>query len=237
MKKPWLSTSALSIFRDCPRCFWQDKNAKVPRPRGIMSSLPNGLDLLIKDYHDAHRLAGTLPPELKGKIPGKLYPDIIKLTKMRHWKTGLSADLGFAIIGGALDDLLMEVFYSPYDYKTKGSSPGEGYAEKYYEPQGDHYSLLFKENNMPPSGKAVFAFYSPLSIQGLNEVSVSIPFEVKVVIIESSAERGRELVAKAAECLAGSLPPPSEKCEYCALIKIRNNVDESPAGLLEEIPI
>ena len=58
-----LSASSLSVFKDCKRCFYLDKKMKAPRPRGIFSSLPGGIDGLLKKRLDEYR--GRLSPDLE----------------------------------------------------------------------------------------------------------------------------------------------------------------------------
>ncbi|MBI2451695.1 hypothetical protein HYV50_01290 [Candidatus Pacearchaeota archaeon] len=59
-----LSPSALSLFEDCPRCFWLDKHKVWKRPEGIMGSLMNGMDKVLKIHFDRFRDKGILPPEI-----------------------------------------------------------------------------------------------------------------------------------------------------------------------------
>jgi len=123
-RKIYLSPSALNLFLDCPRCFWQEKNLGIKRPRGIFPSLPGGMDLVIKKYFDLYRKKGMLPPELEGKVEGKLYPEMDILERWRSWKhTNLKYEdeSSGAVLSGALDDCLLDKgFYIPLDYKTRG---------------------------------------------------------------------------------------------------------------------
>jgi len=54
-------TTGLSLFKECPRCFWLHFNKNVHRPRGIFPSLPSGMDLVIKNYFDRYRSMGQAP--------------------------------------------------------------------------------------------------------------------------------------------------------------------------------
>lgn len=60
---------------ECPRCFWLQFNKNIHRPRGIFSSLPGGMDGVIKKYYDSYRKQGKLPPEVEGKLTDKLLAD------------------------------------------------------------------------------------------------------------------------------------------------------------------
>ena len=82
-----LSYSALGIFKDCSRCFWLDRNKKLTRPRGIFSSMPGGVDGIIKEQLEKYR--GQLPPYMAGfpQLDGfQLYTGA-DLKFMRNWKT------------------------------------------------------------------------------------------------------------------------------------------------------
>ena len=67
-----LSPSRLNLFLECPLCFWLEHQG-IHRPRGIFPSLPSGMDLAIKKYFDIFREKNELPPEIDGKVVGKLF--------------------------------------------------------------------------------------------------------------------------------------------------------------------
>jgi len=82
MKPIKLSPSKLNEFNACSRCFYDAYTLGIKKPRGIFPSLPGGLDRVLKVYFDKFR--GTLPPELKGKLPGALMTDMEKMNKWRN---------------------------------------------------------------------------------------------------------------------------------------------------------
>lgn len=43
-----LSPSTISLFMECPRCFWLQFNKNIHRSRDIFPSLPGGMDGVIK---------------------------------------------------------------------------------------------------------------------------------------------------------------------------------------------
>src|SRR4030042_2027754 len=148
-----LSPSTLNLFADCTRCFWLHINRRIHRPSGPFPSLPGGMDVVLKTYYDKYRLTGKLPPEIDGKVEGKLYPDLVKINKWRNWRTGLEYfdKQKNARLVGALDDLLVAGNkYAPLDYKTRGRKINES-SHTYYQLQLDLYSLLLKANNLIPA--------------------------------------------------------------------------------------
>lgn len=228
MKKLQLSPSGIALFKDCPRCFWLDKNERKPRPRGIFPSLPGGIDLILKTHYDTYRMKGELPPEIRSQLQGSLFRDLVQLNQWRNWRTGLSAETDLALVVGALDDLFLTTdgLHCPYDFKTKGSLPKSGDSEKYYGHQMDIYDLMLNHHGMKTSGKAHLAYYSPKEVideeDSENPPMAPIDFHCTVVTIETSASRGMELINAAAKCLGEAMPAPGPSCEYCAFAASRN---------------
>jgi len=167
---------------------------------------------VLKSYYDKYRLVGKLPPELNGKIEGKLYPDLVKMNKWRNWRTGLEYfdKKRNAKLVGALDDLLLiGNKYAPLDYKTRGGVVKEN-SHTYYQLQLDLYSLLLKENGLPPADFGYLVFYSPNKVEsgGLTH------FTVEPVKVETNAEAGRTVLEKAIDLLKRGTPPHHSSCEY-----------------------
>jgi len=222
--KKWirLSPSTVSLFRECPRCFWLALNQKIYRPRGIFPSLPGGMDLVIKTYFDGYRKRGAMPPEIAGKVRGKLFEDLGTLEQWRNWKLGLRYEdkESGGILSGALDDCLVDgdpngsgsgqALYMPLDYKTRGGDLRGG-EEKYYQHQLDIYTLMLKENGLAVAGVAYLLYYIPkeVSEDGMVHFDV-IPHEVK-----TDPEMARATLRNAVACLRGPKPEKHARCEYC----------------------
>ena len=222
MKEIKLSPSSLNLFLECPRCFWLQINEGIHRPRGIFPSLPGGMDGVIKIYFDKYREKDKLPPEIEGKIKGKLVRDQELLKKWRNWRTGLEyKDNGTgATLFGALDDCLEDSGkYLPLDYKTRGSAPREGDSEKYYGNQIDCYALLLEENGYPVGEFGYLIYYYPKEVKE-NGVVV---FDIKPIELKIDPERARKTIWDAIKLLSGPIPPHHSECEYC--IWGRNNGD------------
>lgn len=224
-QKVQLSPAAVGLYRDCPRCFWLDKNRRLARPRGVFPSLPGGMDRILKSHYDVFRAAGTIPQEIVGKVEGHLYPDQAQLNRWRNWRTGLKAETNVAVVVGALDDLLVTPLghYSPLDYKTRGAAPKDGGSEQYYGHQLDLYSLLLRDNGLPPSGEAHLAYYFPAAVGKENEPGTAhVAFDCDVVTLQVSPERAALLVNEAADCARNTTPPPpAAGCDYCAFARSR----------------
>ncbi len=210
-----LSPSSLSIFLQCPRCFWLDRVKLIKRPRGIFPSLPGGMDRVIKTYFDGFRSKKALPPELRSReFPGiRLFEDQARLDLWRNWKTGpVFQDEDGSILTGALDDLLVhDGLYVPFDYKTKGSTTTQDEATRYYQNQLDCYALLLDKNGMKTADYACLLYFSPLSAGEGGRLQ----FEVQPIKIGVDPGRALAVFHKAVALLKKSAMPPCGACEYC----------------------
>lgn len=212
-KKHFISPSALGIFKDCPRCFYLDRNMKIIRPRGIFPSLPGGVDAVMKSYHDDMRATG-------GVVDGvNLFKDQGNLALWRNWRTGMKIETPDYVFVGAIDDLAIESdgTFSPYDFKSKGSEPEEDYPAKYYQTQMDSYALMLEHHGMRPSGKAYFRFVWPIYDQTRPD---GISFGAKTLTLATDKKRAIDLLSNAVACLSSSkIPESGENCEHCLWVK------------------
>lgn len=208
-------TTGLSLFKECPRCFWLHYNEGVRRPDTVFPSLPGGMDRIIKDYFDSFRKKNELPPELADKVDGKLMPDQELLDKWRNWRQGLSfedKDLG-AILTGALDECLSEgEYYIPLDYKTRGAAPKEGQSEVYYQTQLDSYCFLLEKNGYKTKNYAYLVYYFPDSVTEKHLVK----FNTEVVRVETDPDRVYKIFSDAVKVLKGPIPEKHTECGFCA---------------------
>lgn len=229
-----LSYSSLSILKDCRRCFYADRKLKMPRPRGIFSSLPTGIDGLLKEQLEAYR--GSLPPVLRAfpALDGfQLYAGS-DLAKMRNWKTNpfRMEDAAGNIVVGALDDLLFNPETQEYaflDYKTKGSAPDQAYCEKYYQTQLDIYARFLECGKRKIADFGVLFYFWPEA--GRKETKEIHPEEVivfksKPFFLTPNPANAEILFKEAVECLEGDLPRSSSTCEYCNFIRERQLIEK-----------
>src|SRR3989344_4933328 len=87
-----VSPSKIGELLECPRCLWLFYREGLARPDGIFPSLPGGMDGILKAYFDKYRDTGKLPPEIAGKVEGKLFTDAEQLNQWRSRFGGLMAD-------------------------------------------------------------------------------------------------------------------------------------------------
>jgi hypothetical protein len=192
---------------------------KIRRPEGTVSSLPIGMDSVIKRYFNKYRDKGVLPPFLEGLIQGKL----------ARIPLGLSYSIPEAdlIINGRLDECieLADKIYVPLDHKTRGSLPAdEKYSYTYYQNQMSTYSLLLREYGLKIRNEAYIVYYAP-DKENIQELHNGFSFKIVVHQIKTNPDRVLALYVKARQCINRPIPAPNSECEFCnwakKVIKVR----------------
>ncbi len=208
-----ISPSQIGLLMECPRCLWLYYRKRIERPRGIFPSLPSGVDGVLKNYFDEFRKIGKLPPEIEGKIEGKLFGDIYKLNNWRSNRIGLQAEFPELdiFLKGAIDDLLVaqDGKYILFDFKTRGY-PAKEDSREHYQNQLNLYGLLFQKNNLPPADFGYLLFFSPLKYE-----NGSFQFLNELVKMQIDYNAGYELLKKAKNILDGEIPEARSECQYC----------------------
>ena len=220
-----ISYSSLSILKDCPRCFYNDRKLKIHRPQGIKSGIPVAVDKLLKEGLEVYR--GSLPPVLKNipEIEGFQLYDGADLAKMRHWKSNplkMQDTKGNEIVG-AFDDLLFNPTTQEYaylDYKTKGKEPSVEFGEKYYQSQCDLYTRFLEVGKKKVASFGCLLFFWPVK----ND-NGGVDFKSMPVFLTPNPQAAEELFKRAIQCLESDVVPPSGvDCEYCKFVANRSLV-------------
>jgi CRISPR/Cas system-associated exonuclease Cas4 (RecB family) len=209
-----LSPSKLNLFLECPLCFWLSEKG-IRRPSGPFPSLPGGMDRAIKRYFDKYRAKGELPPEIKGKVVGKLFADTELLTIWRNARKGLSwTDENGDILFGAVDDILEDCKnLIVVDYKTYGGSEiNEEEKIAFYQNQLDCYALLLEKNGYKHPGFAYLIFFISKEFLGKGLAE----FDVKVVKVKVDSSRALKNFNAAIKLIKGKRPAKHSECTYCA---------------------
>jgi len=214
-KKIYLSPHTLNVFRECPRCFYQEVKWKVKRPRGPFPSLPNGIDAVLKTYFNIYRQSGELPPFLRSEINGHLMKDL----KETYWHQMDATTVLF----GKLDDciVLPDGRHAPFDHKTKATPPDDIHPA--YVFQMATYRFLLEGNRYPVADHAYLVYYCPVSHRDdtVTDIKDVIRFQYKILRAEHlDGEQVRQVVHDAVSCLKeDDLPASGVSCEYCAWMK------------------
>ncbi len=211
-----ISPSGISSLLECPRCLWLSVNEETKRPRGIYPSLPDGMDNVFKKYFDEYRMRGETPPEIDGKVDGRLFDDVRQLKQWRDFnfgRGGIRAQIPEydMIVAGAIDDLLVapDGRFVPFDFKTRGYPTKED-THEHYRTQLDLYALLLKRNGHEPASYGYLLFFWPQSYEmGMAN------FKTELIRMDVSPSRGMSVLKQAHDIITGPKPPAHEACEYC----------------------
>ena len=209
-----LSPSSLNLFLECPRCFWLYVKKRISRPETITSTLPRGMDGLIKKHFDKYRKMGELPPELEGKVRTKLVPQEI-IDKWRNWRTGLRYEEADVSLVGALDDCFVEEgIYTPVDYKTRGYELKDA-TVGYYQNQLNIYTFLLKNNGLNASSFAYLVFYV---LQSLSDNGLA-RFDIQLLRVDTDINKAYKIFKDATSLLKqDSSPQKSSRCSFCSWV-------------------
>ncbi len=208
-----VSPSQIGMLLQCPRCLWLHYREEGKRPEGIFPRLPSGMDGVFKVYFDFYRKRGKLPPEIDGRIEGKLFDDAKKLHVWQNNRVGLSFEFPelFLLLKGAIDDLVVtpEGMYAPFDFKTRGY-PNKEDTHHHYQTQLNLYALLFEKNNLPSANVGYLLFFWPEKYERGNTI-----FSSRLVKIMVSAREGYRILQKVHQIITGEMPLAHSECQYC----------------------
>ncbi len=228
-----LSPSTLSLFSECPRCFWLSLKKNHKRPKTPFPSLPNGIDKVLKEYFIAHAHT-KLPLEIAQLTDMSIFADLTKLTEWQNPFKGIryTNNEGHTLFGG-IDMLLKDQNGAiiVLDFKTKGSKPMPD-SEKYYIDQLSIYTWLFAQNGhtTTPFGYILFFYPEKITQNGIMEYGT----ELKRVELTTNVV---QLFNTAIACLEGDIPQASNTCEYCKWYSERKQITEQPIQTKKQLTL
>lgn len=207
-----LSPSTLSLYSDCPRCFWLHFHG-LKRPDTIFPSLPGGMDRILKQHFDRYSKKGALPPELsmlKGQV--RLFDDGGLLSDWTSSRRGLNyEDKGGNALRGAVDYILVKGSkLIVLDFKTRGFPVKEDTA-RYYQNQLDVYNFLLRKNGFETEDYSYLLFYHPHEVAKNGKIDFVTDL-VRISVYPSNAER---LFSDAIAVLEGKKPAADPECGFC----------------------
>lgn len=205
-----LSPHSLSLYVDCPRCFWLKVNRGIERPKMPTPTIMSGLDLVIKAYFDQFRGKDELPTVIAGRIPGKLSPIVPPWLSLGDPRQNVK-------LVGKLDELLEPKpgYVAPIDHKSRGKKAED--VHRAYQLQMDVYDLLLGSNNYRTLHKAWLVYYIPGQMDG-----DQFTFEVDVKEVSTDPDRARDIFASAVKVARGAEPPANSECTFCKWWDQRN---------------
>lgn len=214
-----ISPSSLGLLEECPRCFWLYVVKNIRRPGNFFSTLPNGIDLILKKRFDFFREKNELPPELKQHNPDlKLFSDKESLNIWRNNFKGISYidDKSKIIVYGAIDDILQDGNkLIVLDFKTRGFDVKE-YTAKFYQNKINIYNFLLRKNNLITENYSYLLFYIPEKIDYNGEFI----FKTNLVKVNVDINQAEHIFEKGINVLSNDIPKPNQNCRFCCWGKI-----------------
>ena len=214
-----LSFTRLSLYQECPRCFYLEVRRGMKRPQGIFPTIASGLDRVSKNYLDGVRAGRLNPPAVLKSYwrDWKPYPDQAQIDEWRDWRKGLryrDQKNGVELVG-MIDDCLVsrgktEVLM-PIDFKSRGFPPKPN-TSTFYELQLDMYALLLRQMNKKVGDRGLLIFLWPESMrEGCKELTL----RSETVELKTDYRRAENAVAEATRVLRAGMPSSSKNCEFC----------------------
>lgn len=214
MKTFRLSPTSLSLMEECPRCFWLEKHGIWKRPEGVVSSLMNGMDRVLKAHFDSFRDKGELPPEIRDEEYTKGLKLFDNKELLKLWRNNLKGiswqDSNGNVLHGAVDNILTNgKKLIVLDYKTRGFKLKENTHER-YQNQLDIYDFLLQKNGYETEGYGFLLFYIPSHVLPTGEVI----FETKLIKMKTNPKNAEASFIKAIKLLNSECP--EKGCEWCS---------------------
>lgn len=217
-----LSRSKISLFMDCPRCFYLDNRLGVARPKGFPFNLNSAVDHLLKKEFDIHRAKGEKHPLIEKygvdarpveHVELNTWRENFKGVQFLHQKTNL-------VITGAIDDLWINSYgeYIVVDYKATSKDEEITCLNKEwqdgYKRQMEIYQWLLRRNGLKVSDTGYFVYCN--GIRDKEAFDGKLEFEITLIAYKGDDSWVEKTIVDAKNCLAGdSVPLASSDCDYC----------------------
>jgi len=216
-----LSKSSIETFKNCPRCFWLEKNGKIRRPDGLKASVLKGIDGGMKLVAEYSAETGEPAPYLAAFPGARPYSDRTRLKSFMNWRTfqaQVKAGKHVVLIWGEVDELIEweDGRVSPWDFKSNGKKRDwVEYTMAYNTLQADMYDLILPAQGLITTGDAFFTYSWPIVVNGV------MVFDFETVKIQAVRDRALEVIESAVDCLQGDEPDENPSCEYCSYVTKR----------------
>ncbi len=217
-----LSRSKISLFLECPRCFYIDNKLGTGRPPGFPFNLNSAVDALLKKEFDIHRVGKSAHPLMKAygldAIPFAhanidTWRENFKGIEYMHPETGF-------LVSGAIDD----VWVAPggelmiVDYKsTSKDARIEALDQDWhigYKRQMEIYQWLFRQSGFQVSNTGYFVYAN--ATKDREAFDGKLEFELTLVPYVGDASWVEPTLSDIKICLTGEIiPAAAEDCDFC----------------------
>jgi len=218
-----LSRSKISLYLECPRCFYIDNKLGTPRPPGYPFALNSAVDALLKKEFDVHRGNGTAHPLMKAYGLDAVPFDDPRMDEWRdslrrgvvhvHGPTGLTVCGGIDDVWVTPDEELIVVDYKATSKDEKIESLDKDWHDG-YKRQVEVYQWLFRQNGFKVSDTGYFVYANA----GKDKKAFDgvLEFEVTLVPHKGDASWVEGTLVDIKKCLdSDGLPKPAPDCDYC----------------------
>lgn len=241
VKPTEFSRTAVSLFEECPRCFYLDKKLGIKRPPGFPFTLNAAVDKLMKAEYDAHRVAKTIPPLLASAGFSLIPLDHVDLSTWRNARRGIRFNYKGFDFYGACDDVWSTLNGKEWyvvDYKTTAKEhpvtrldPENQPHHLSYQKQIAFYVWLMQQQGHPVSDDAFFV-YSTGNNQ-LASFNNTLTFETHLIAHSCSTAAIPGLLDDLIACYNSlSAPSPGTSCKYCSFIRNSSSIVTSKTPII-----
>lgn len=224
LQRRQLSRTKIELFVECPRCLYLDVAQGIPRPSGPPFTLNNAVDALMKAEFDLYR-ARREPHPLFATVGLDAVP--FTHPELPRWRQNFSGvrwldpETGWTLCG-AVDDLWQapggELIVADYKATARAEAPGPAQLYGSYRRQIEVYQFLVRRQGFAVSNRGWFVFAN-----GDGRASAfdeKLCFTTSLVPYDGNDAWVLEAFRRAVAIVTGSeVPPPSERCEYCAYVR------------------
>lgn len=234
-----LSRSKISLFKECPRCFYIDNKLGVARPPGFPFNLNSAVDALLKKEFDIHRAGKSAHPLMKqyglDAIPFQhermdVWRENFKGIDCKHEATGFT-------VSGAIDD----VWTNPageliiVDYKSTSKDEEINALDQDwhdgYKRQMEIYQWLFRQNGFKVSDTGYFVYAN--ASKDRRAFDGKLEFDVTLIAYKGDDLWVEETLKDIKKCLSGNtVPNAAGDCDYCRYRDAVKKASEAQPSLL-----
>ncbi len=226
-----LSRSKISLYLECPCCFYIDNRLGVKRPPGYPFTLNSAVDSLLKKEFDILRKKGETHELIKRY---KVDARPISHKMLNVWRENfkgvcfLHPDTGFTV-SGAIDDLWINSRgeYIVVDYKS--TSKNEEILELNqpwqdgYKRQMEIYQWLLRRNGLTVSDTGYFVYCNGKT--DAEKFDGRLEFEITLIPYTGNDEWINPVLSEIKNVLdKREAPLPSPDCDFCAYRKAVSQV-------------
>ena len=226
-----ISRSAISLFLECPRCFYLDKKIGLGRPSMPGFSLNMAVDQLLKNEFDILRKNGeshTLMQKYDIDAVPFNHPDFPAWRDDIYQRVGayfIHKKTNFKICG-----IIDDIWINPkkelliVDYKATSTSKEISLEDEYkkgYKIQMEVYQWIFRKMGFQVNKTGYFVFANA----GKNRPKFDgrLEFALSILPYQGNDDWVEPIIFKIKECLeSNQIPKISESCAYCGYIHAIN---------------